>query len=179
MSYYVTQIFLIKGNNLAIEKVSAIIDVISQSISDIDEIIVQFRKLTNNIGVINCFGRRTTFNNVYCTIKKYGVDVARYIDYTDGTFEGSSNLGKYIIVREDGYISIPIACANTIEELREQLRHHFRNNKELYKLVADDSIDTYDMIENLNEAVYEYYKYLECGDFGVSGETDFTYRLLG
>lgn len=177
MSYYVTQIFLIKGDSIAIEKVSAIIDVISQSISDIDEIIVQFRKLTNNMGVINCFGCRTTFNNVYCTIKKGGIDVVRYIDYTDGSFEGSSDLGKYIVVREDGYISIPIACANTIEELRERLRYHFRNSKELHRLVADDNINTYDMIEDLNKTVDEYYRYLECGDFGVSGEADFSYRL--
>lgn len=92
MSYYVTQLFLIKGNNMAMAKARSVIHKMTQALRLEDEISVRMKDhKVYGFHLVECVGRRTIFNNVYKILKSCGLDEVHYVDYTDGTFEGSSD----------------------------------------------------------------------------------------
>lgn len=171
MSHYTTQIFLFKGSDEAIENVRGVVNSFMER-NPYDEVGIHYHPtIGDKYSVVECCGRNTTFGNVFDAFCNCGLSELHYVDYTDGAPFGSSDLGRFLIVKESEGLQPPeiVSCADSEEMLREKFRLYLEDKPEMRDILDNNYGDIFELTDAVNEVTgcYPYYRYLECEQGGV------------
>lgn len=171
MSHYTTQIFLFKGSDESCEKVRSVVNIFMEH-NPYDEVGIQYYPaVKDEYSIVECCGRNTTFGNVFDALRNCGLSELHYVDYTDGAPFGSSDLGRFLIVKEsEGEQPTEIAlCADSEETLIERFKSYLGNKPGIRYVLDNGHGDIFELMDAVNEITgyYPHYRYLECEQGGV------------
>lgn len=127
MSYYTTQVHLIKCNDSVLPQIQEIIEQYMQHAPD--EVYIEVKpELYRGCHLVECSGRKTTFGNFFYRIAELSRFFKEwlYLDYDDGGAHCSSNFAKYIFVEDDSKPIAWIEDGADIGELQTLLCEYFK-----------------------------------------------------
>lgn len=177
MSYYVTTLYYLKGSEQAIKKAQTLVEELNAKI-DYEEVNITFNPESNlGVPMIACHGCKTTFSNVYDALRDCGLSDVNYVDYADCGYidcDGSSDLAKFIIVKEGDCLDDVIVLADSMSSAMYKLIEYLRDDRRFSEISNNNYDDMYDLCAEVNEIIADeaYYRCLECKDHPVCDECD-------